>query len=196
MSKNLEDCQNHLARKSSSEVTSFRPSNTSCVAKLLEHNLADRKPKNLFSPFQAGFCIVQAVEVGFQPCRMQCSVLALLDFSKAYDMVWREKLLLNMLDTGIPPTFMRWLRSFFNNHRACVLFLNVFSSSRRFTQRLPQGCVLAPLLFLFYINYLASLLKDNAVIALFADDVSILTTTRKKEDAQGAAQSVVNSMLN
>ena len=207
MSKNLEDCQNHLARKSSSEVTSFRPSNTSCVAKLLEHILADRKPKNLFSPFQAGFCkgwscedqitcIVQAVEVGFQPCRMQCSILALLDFSKAYDMVWREKLLLNMLDTGIPPTFMRWLRSFFNNHRACVLFLNVFSSSRRFTQRLPQGCVLAPLLFLFYINYLASLLKDNAVIALFADDVSILTTTRKKEDAQGAAQSVVNSMLN
>ena len=127
---------------------------------------------------------------------MQCSVLALLNFSKAYDMVWREKLLLNKLDTGIPPAFMRWLRSFFNNHRACDQLLNVFSSSRRFTQGLPQGCVLAPLLFLFYVNNLASLLKDNAVTALFADDVSILTTTRKKEDAQGAAQSVVNSMLN
>ena len=127
---------------------------------------------------------------------MQCSVLALLDFSKAYDMVWREKLLLNMLDTGIPPTFMRWLRSLFSNLRACVQLLKVFSSSRRFTQGLTQGCVLAPLLFLFYVNNLASLLKDNAVIALFADDVSILTTTRKKEDARGAAQSVVNSMLN
>ena len=40
---------------------------------------------------------------------MQRSVLALLDFSKAYDTVWREKLLLNMLDTGISSAFIRWI---------------------------------------------------------------------------------------
>ena len=44
---------------------------------------------------------------------------------------------------------------------------------------------------LFYINDLASTLNGNAVIALFADDVSILTTARKREDAETAAQSVV-----
>ena len=103
-------------------------------------------------------------------------------------MVWREKLLLHILDIRFPSTFIRWIHSFFNNRRARVQLFIVFSSSQRFTQGLPQGSVLSPLLLLFYINNLASSLNDNAVIALFADDVSILTTARKKEDAEAASQ--------
>ena len=49
---------------------------------------------------------------------------------------------------------------------------------------------------LFYINDLASTLNGNAVIALFADDVSILTTARKREDAEATAQSVVKLSCN
>ena len=55
--------------------------------------------------------------------------------------------------------------------------------------------VLAPLLFLFYINDLASLVNENAVIALLADDISILTKACKKEDAEAATQSLVNSIV-
>ena len=96
-----------------------------------------------------------------------------------------------MLNTGIPSPFICWIRSFLDDRRARVQLFNVLSSSRRFNQRLPQGSVLAPLLFLFYINDLAFSLNNDAVIVLFADDVSILTTAWKKEDAEAAAQSVV-----
>ena len=126
---------------------------------------------------------------------MKHSVLTLLDFSKVYDTVWREKLLLHMLNTGIPSPFSRWIRSFLDNRRAHVQLFNVLSSSQRFLQGLPQGAVLAPLLFLFYINDLASSLNDDAVITLFTDVVSILTTACKREDAEAAAQSVVTSVV-
>ena len=110
-------------------------------------------------------------------------------------MVWRKKLLLQMLDPGIPSTFTHWIRSFFNNCRAPIQLFNVFSSSCCFTQGLPQGSILVPFLFLFYFNNLASLLDDNAAMAVFTDDVSILTTACKKEDAEAAAQSMVNSSV-
>ena len=120
-----------------SEVASFHPiSLTSCVVKLLECILFDylyyiAETNNLFSQFQASFrkgrsCedqitgIVQAIKDGFQQQQMKRSVLTLFYFSKAYNMVWREKLLLYMLDTGIPSTFICWIQSFFNDSRACV----------------------------------------------------------------------------
>lgn len=51
------------------------------------------------------------------------------------------------------------------------------------------------MLFLFCINNLASSLTDDAIIALFPDNVSILTAACKKEDVKVAVQSVVNYML-
>ena len=122
--------------------------------------------------------------------------MTLFDFSKAYDTAWREKLLLHMLDAGFTRTFIRWIRSFFNDRRARVQLFNIFSSSRCFTRGLLRGSALAPLLFLFYINNLVFSLNDDAVIALFADDVSILTTAHKKEDTEVAPQSVVNFVMN
>ena len=120
---------------------------------------------------------------------MQCSVLAISKFSKAFDIhSIYIRLPILILDTGISSTFICWLQSFSNNRRTRVQLFYVFISSHHFTQGLPQGSLLAPLLFLFYINTLASWLNDDAVIALFADEVSILSTARKKEDAEAGSQ--------
>ena len=196
--------------KSPSEVASLWPiSLPSYVAKLLEHTIKRlyyiTESTHLFSPFQVGFHegrsgedqilrIVQVIVDEFQQRSMQCSVLMLLDFSKEYDTVWLEILLLCMLGTGITMTFICWLCYFLTNHRACVQLHNVCSSSCLFNQGLPQGFVLASLLFLFHIKNLAENLSNDAVIELFADDVSILTTAGKKEDCVAAAQSEVNKV--
>ena len=158
---------------------------------------------NLFSHFQVGFrkgrrCqdkvlqILQAIEDRFLQRLMQSSVLTLLNFSKAYDTVWQNKLLLCMLKAGISMTFIRWLCSFLTDCRNRVQLHNFCSSSHCFNRSLPQGFILALLLLLFYINNLAENLLNDAVIALFADDVSILTSARKKEDSVAVAQSEVN----
>ena len=212
MSKNLASRYHHTNSKQASEVASYRPiSLTSCIVKLLKRILADClycivESNHLFSRFQAGFqkrssCedqilrIVQAIVDGFQKKPMQRSELALLDFSKAHDIIWRGKLLLHKIDMGTPATIIRWLRSFLNDRRARVQHFNVLSSSKRFRQGLPQSSVLAPLLFLFYINDLVNKLFEEAVIAMFADDVSILTTARNKVVAKNLAQAEVDMVF-
>ena len=89
-------------------------------------------------------------------------------------------------------TFVCWPCFFLTNRRATVQLHNVCDSNRHFNQGLSYGSVLASLLFLFYINNLADNLSNDAVIALFADDISILKTAYKKEDSVAAAQSEVN----
>ena len=85
---------------------------TSCLVKTLERVIAERlyfyvESKKLLSDRQAGFrtlrsCedqilkMTQLIEDGFQQKKCERSVMALLDFSKAFDQVWRQKLLLNL----------------------------------------------------------------------------------------------------
>ena len=126
---------------------------------------------------------------------MKRSVLVLLDFSKAYDTVWREKLLLNMAQQGVPSGLLRWLRAFLQNRQAKVRFNNTMSRSKIMKQGLPQGSVLSPLLFLYYINNLANILPTDNLNALFADDVSILATNHVKEEAERSAQTAVDTVV-
>ena len=91
-------------------------------------------------------------------------------------------------------TFICCLHSFLTDRQAGVQLHNVCSSSRRFNQGLTWGSVLAPQLFLSYINNLAKNSSNDAVIALFKDDVFILITASKKEDAVAAAQSEVTKV--
>ena len=59
-------------------------------------------------------------------------------------------------------------------------------------QGLPQGSVLSPLLFLFYINNLAEILPVSVTNVLFADDVGILVAASTIKEAERQAQKAVD----
>ena len=197
--------------KPAASVTSFRPiSLTSCVVKLLERMLSERlyfmaERGGWFSKLQAGFRkgrgvedqilrITQRITDGFH--KSERSILTLLDFSKAYDTVWRERLLSSLIDRGVPNRYVLFLRNFLLNRQARVRFNGELSKSRKMSQGLPQGSVLAPILFLFYIDNLASLLPNDLTVSMYADDVSILSSKHDRLEAQAGAQEAVDIVYN
>jgi hypothetical protein len=198
----------HKVGKPASDLASFRPvSLTSCVAKTLERMVANRlyhllESRGLLSCDQAGFrkhhsCedqvlrITQAISDGFQVNPSLRTVLALLDYSKAYDRVWREELVLMMADMGIPAGITRWVWSFLQNRQANVSFNNTECRRRPIRQGLPQGSVLAPLLFLIYIDSVSKVIPAGVNLAMYADDVSLWSAERSKEAATEKVQEAV-----
>jgi len=174
--------------KPASQIASFRPiSLTSCLMKTLERMVVNRlyymaETRGWLTSAQAGFrkqrsCedqilrLTQGVSDSFQ--RGKRTLMVLIDYSKAYDRVWQEELMLGMLEKGVPIQFMRWIRSFLSVRTAQVLYNGAYSSVVFLIQGLPQGSVISPLLFLFYIDGLATAIPVEVLIAMFADDAAI-----------------------
>jgi ribonuclease HI len=110
-------------------------------------------------------------------------------------MVWKEKLLMTMIDRGIPMQMIRWLNSFLQNRQARVRVNGELGQTFPMRQGLPQGAVLSPILFLFYINTLAEILPAETINCLFADDVSALAVENTLEEAQESCQKTVNVVV-
>ena len=187
------------AGKPASRLDSYRPiSLTSCVGKTLERMIACRlqhlaEERGWWAQEQAGFrkgrCtedqvlrLSQDVSDGFQRSPSQRTVLALLDYSRAYDRVWREKLLDGLMDAGLPRRFLLWIAAFLRNRQGRVVCDGERGRRRIFRQGLPQGSVLAPLLFLFFVNGLVKEVSGVRV-SLYADDVAVWAQDRLKEKA-------------
>ena len=109
-------------------LDSYRPiSLTSTMGKVMERLVTNRlryfaECHNLLTPFQAGFRtgrskedqllrLSQFISDGFQHVLMQRMVIALIDYSRAYDKVWRDALLFKMQQLGVPTMMLRWVQA-------------------------------------------------------------------------------------
>ena len=88
----------------------------------------------------------------------------LLDFSKAFDKVPHQRLLMKLEHYGIHGNLLSWMESFLTKRVQTVICEDATSTSSPVTLGVPQGS----LLFLTYINDLPNGLIST--VKLFADD--------------------------
>ncbi len=59
--------------------------------------------------------LTKSISDGYQATKPKKTVLVLLDYSKAFDRVWREDLLFRAIDKGLQISYVQWLRDFLSN---------------------------------------------------------------------------------
>ena len=95
-----------------------------------------------------------------------------IDFTKAFDLIDPELLLLKLFHYGISSEFIFLLRNYFSNRSQFVKIGSAVSEKVSVSIGLPQGSILGPILFLFFINDL-SLSASELKVVLFADDTTV-----------------------
>ena len=100
-----------------------------------------------------------------------------LDFSKAFDSVCHTKLLTVLYNFGFRNPLLGWIEAFLTNRNQVVKIRGQLSDPRSVVSGVPQGSVLGPLLFLLYVNDLATTVRHSKVF-MFADDVKIVSYFR------------------
>ena len=89
--------------------------------------------------------------------------LAFLDFSKAFDTVWRDGLLSLAWKLGIRGSMWKIISSLYVNVKCNVKFGEIETDFFDVEEGVKQGCVLSPILFCIYIHELARLIKNEGV---------------------------------
>jgi hypothetical protein len=105
-----------------------------------------------------------------------------LDFAKAFDKVNHKLLIHKLQHYGIIGKSVRWIQNWLANRKQSVVIDGSTSDAVSVDSGVPQGSVLGPGLFLYYIHDLQSRLTST--VRLFADDTIAYLTISDNIDAE------------
>ena len=105
--------------------------------------------------------LAQEIENVFQGKKKTVAVF--YDLSKAFDKVWRDGLLLKVLQAGVSGRMYKWIRCFLHDKSARVKVDGHLSDSVKMREGVPQGVVVSPTLFLVYINNLTTVIPRHVL---------------------------------
>lgn len=180
---------------SEADVANYRPiSLTSTICKIFEHIILKHittylENENILTPSQHGFrkglsTVTQLTELIHELSsaidhQKQIDLIS-LDFSKAFDRVSHQKLMEKLQVTIGKGPITNWIRAYLTKRTQFVKIDQQTSELTEVTSGVPQGGVLAPILFLIFINDLPQSIGTN--IKLFADDCIIYKEINSPSD--------------
>ncbi len=114
------------------------------------------------------------------------------DVEKAYDMVWKEGLMIKLNMRGIGGKTYNWIKDFSFDRFVQVRIGTVLSRRYMVDNGTSQGSVISPLLFSIMINDVFSQVQENVGRSLFADDGALWKRKRNIKNVMAKIQEAVN----
>ena len=181
--------------------SNYRPVSLTCVcSKLMEHIISKHllnhlEANNIIFDKQHGFrkkrspdaqllAFTQDILANLRGGR-QTDVI-IMDFAKPFDKVPHHRLIQKLERYGITGPVNTWIENFLKDKKQRVACESIYSDWAPVISEVPQGSVIAPILFLIYINDLPNNLKST--VLLFADDTIIYMTISNGTDATALQQ--------
>ena len=180
---------------SKSDPGNYRPVSLTCIiCKILESIIYDfiiehLIKNNLLTKSQYGFISKRSATLQLLAVlQIWCSTLdengiihdINMDFMKAFDSVPHRRLILKLKSYGITGDVLLWIEAFLHERKQRVVVNGSSSEWCDVTSGVPQGSVIAALLFVIYINDLPENIKSH--IFLFADDCKFFREIQSFED--------------
>ena len=171
---------------SRSSPENYRPvSLTSVLSKLLEKLISKRVMEhllinNIIPRQQHGFLkgkstatnLLESLNIWIEMQEHNVPVdVIYLDYSKAFDTVPHQRLVLKLQSIGIRGNLLNWISHFLVGRKQRVVVNGVMSDWIKVLSGVPQGSVLGPLLFLIFVSEIPDLVEN--FISLFADDTKL-----------------------
>ena len=95
------------------------------------------------------------------------------DVEKAYDLMWKEGLLIKIKRLGITGPMYNWIKDFLHERSIQVRINTAFSQQVNVENGTPQGSVIRPILFSIMIDDVFDNIDRDIGRSLFADDVAL-----------------------
>ena len=195
---------------SKSDVSNYRPislldSFSKVYEKLMHNRVVDFMESNeSFHELQYGFRSGRSCEHALLTAqnyilhslnKQQISLLLLIDFSKAFDMVEHSILLQKLERYGIRGAALKWFESYLSNREQFVSVNGVDSTKKVIKFGVPQGSILGPLLFVIYINDMPKIC-NLAKFILYADDANIILRGNSMYEIEQQLSELIPALTN
>jgi hypothetical protein len=111
-----------------------------------------------------------------------------LDFEKAFDLIWHNGLYIKLKNIGINGKLFEWIKDFSTNRTLQVRVGTQISDRFVLENGTAQGAIISPILFVIMINDLPNNTFSSVESSIYADDTAIFRTSKNVK--------VINSIIN